>query len=124
MKINRGGKKIKFIHLKGYWIRDPFKTILIDIDETETITFLFKKIGERMEETHEDFRGLRHCIAEYIISAKDILDYSIVNNYSSLSFSDVGSPQPIRKETTQLSALEMAKQKYFHTQNQVSLSGF
>lgn len=40
--------------------------MLVDIDENETVNFLLRTIGERMEETHEDFRGLRHCSATYI----------------------------------------------------------
>ena len=61
-----GRNNANFFQLKASWVKDNSKSILVDIDENETVGYLLMKIGERMEETHYDFRGLRHCQAAYI----------------------------------------------------------
>ena len=56
-----GRNNANFFQLKASWVKDNSKSILVDIDENETVAYLLMKIGERMEETHYDFRGLRQC---------------------------------------------------------------
>ena len=41
----------------------------MDINENDNVGYLKRKIGERMEETHEDFNGLRGCRATQIYQA-------------------------------------------------------
>ena len=61
-----GRHNTNYYQIKATWVRDHSKSVLVDIDENETVNFLLRTIGERMEETHDDFRGLRHCQATYI----------------------------------------------------------
>lgn len=58
-----GRNNANFFQLKASWVQDNSKSVLVDIDENESVAYLLRKIGERMEETHYDFRGLRHCQA-------------------------------------------------------------
>lgn len=48
------------------------KSVLVDINENDNIKYLLRKIGERMEETHDDFRGLRHCQATQIFQVDNL----------------------------------------------------
>ena len=50
-----------YYQIKAFWIKDTSKCIIVDINENDNVKYLLRKIGERMEETHDDFRGLRHC---------------------------------------------------------------
>ena len=39
------------MQFKAYWIRDKSKSVLVEIKESQTVAYLKKKIGERLEET-------------------------------------------------------------------------
>lgn len=60
---------VTYFQIYATWMTDTRKSVLVDIDSNETIEYLLRKIGERMEETHQEFRGLRHCHATEICLA-------------------------------------------------------
>lgn len=56
-----GRHNANYLQLKASWLQETSKSVCVDIDENETVLYLLRKIGERMEETHDEFRGLRRC---------------------------------------------------------------
>eukprot|EP00347_Sterkiella_histriomuscorum_P017278 403349996 len=54
------------MHVKATLESDPHKNFLVDLQESDTILTLRKKIGEIMECSYEQYRNLRNIKASYI----------------------------------------------------------
>jgi len=50
-KLARNKERGNYMQFKAYWIRDKSKSVLVEIKESQTVAYLKKKIGERLEET-------------------------------------------------------------------------
>lgn len=61
----------QYFWIKATWIGDEKKSVLVDIASEESLQYLQSKIGERMEETYQRFRGLRHCKATVMYVATE-----------------------------------------------------
>lgn len=96
----------EYFWIKATWIGDEKKSVLVDIASEESLQYLQSKIGERMEETYQDFRGLRHCKATviYIQTAHKTWKPLIgVENEDASSPQEVNPLQPLRVDKPQIS---------------------
>ena len=64
-----------YVQIKAIWVLDHTKSVIVDVSQDETIAFLQTKIGESMEESYDDFRGLRHVEASCIFDPKFVARY-------------------------------------------------
>lgn len=55
------------MHIKATLESDISKSVLVEVEESDTIKYFMKKIGERMESTYELYRNLRGVTAEFVI---------------------------------------------------------
>lgn len=69
-----------YVQLKAIWVLDHTKSVIVDVSQDETIAFLQTKIGDRMEESYDDFRGLRHVEASCIFDPKFVAKFVQLDN--------------------------------------------
>ena len=70
------------MHIKASQEKDDLKSILLDVNENETILELKKQIGEKIESAYELYRGLRNLQASKIwkkTNGQMLFDEEVVN---------------------------------------------
>lgn len=55
-----------YLQIEAVWVLDQSKRVNVEVTLDDQVSFLQSKIGERMEETYDDFRGLRHVVASQV----------------------------------------------------------
>lgn len=71
---------------------------MVDINENDNVGYLLRKIGERLEETYEDFTGLRHCKAKFIYQEK--------KDEQKSNFKSVSNQATFNEEQTKCESIE------------------
>lgn len=55
-----------YLQIEAVWVLDQSKRVSVEVTMDDQVSFLQSKIGEKMEETYDDFRGLRHVVASQV----------------------------------------------------------
>lgn len=55
-----------YLRIEAVWVLDQSKRVDVEVTLDDQVSFLQSKIGEKMEETYDDFRGLRHVVASQV----------------------------------------------------------
>ena len=51
------------MHIKATLVSDHTKVVMVEVEETDTIKYLMKRVGEKMESTYDLYRNLRGVTA-------------------------------------------------------------